>query len=429
MKNNFLKYKNLVLLWLTQALSALGSSMTGFGLVIVLYRQSGSALASAMLTVCSYAPYVLMSIFAGAFADRWNKKAVMLVSDTLAAFTTVCVLILLKSGNLEPWHLYVINAVNGLMNTIGQPAADVAVTLVTPKDFYGKASAMRSFSNSLNTILTPALAAFIMSFWGIEAVITIDLITFAAAFISLMFFIRIPQEEKKQGSGDSVFASAKAGLDFLKQNKGILGLIMYLSAINLVASIYEAAIAPMILSRENAGETALGAVNACVGIASLIGSVIAGVLPEPKNRVKTINLCLFISMSTENFFLAFGRSPVMWCIGAVLGWIVIPMMNANLDVIMRSKIPVETQGRVFSVRNTLQFFTIPVGYFLGGLMVDNVFEPFMAAMPPESLLVSIFGSGKGSGAALLFAVIGAAGVIVCLIFSRNKDINALEKDG
>ena len=121
-------------------------------------------------------------------------------------------------------------------------------------------------------------------------------------------------------------------------------------------------------------------------------------------------------MSTENFLLAFGQTPALWCIGAVLGWLPIPYMNANMDVIFRSTIPAEMQGRVYSCRNTLQFFTIPLGFFLGGLLVDNMFEPFMAMQTEDSILHEIFGMGKGSGAALLFAVIGVTGVIVCLIF-------------
>ena len=74
-------------LWGTQALSALGSSMTSFALIVWSYQQQGSALTTALLSVCSYAPYVLLSIFAGIFSDRWDKKRTMLVCDTLAAAT------------------------------------------------------------------------------------------------------------------------------------------------------------------------------------------------------------------------------------------------------------------------------------------------------------------------------------------------------
>ncbi|MDE7297512.1 MAG: MFS transporter [Lachnospiraceae bacterium] len=428
MKNTIKELKLFIILWLTQSFSALGSAMTNFALVIWVYNDSGSALTTALLTICSYAPYVVMSIFAGAISDKWNKKTIMLVCDSFAALCTVAVFALLKTGNLQVWHLYILNALNGLMNTIQQPASDVATTLLTPEKYYQTTSGMRSFSNSLVTILTPVFATTVVAFAGIEAVIAFDLLTFSAAFLSLLFLVPIPQAGKKEEQADSVlqesiWQTAKGGIDYLKENKGILWLMLFLAAINFVASVYDAALPAMILSKEN--EKVLGVVNACVGIATLAGSVIATLLPAPKSRVRVICNCLLISMSTENFMLAFGKSPVIWCIGAVLGWLVIPLMNANMDVVFRTKIPTDMQGRVYSVRNTLQFFTIPLGYFMGGLLVDRVFEPLMAAVPQDGILTGLFGSGKGSGAAFLFFVAGIVGVAVCLVFRRVKHIREM----
>lgn len=103
-------------------------------------------------------------------------------------------------------------------------------------------------------------------------------------------------------------------------------------------------------------------------------------------------------------------------------------MNANLDSINRLNIPVDMQGRVFAVRNSLQFFTIPLGYFLGGLLVDRVFEPVMAAQGADSILTRLFGADKGSGAAFLFAVLWLAGIGVCLSFRGDGHIWSLEDD-
>lgn len=422
MKSKYYELKPFFILWITQSFSALGSAMTNFALVIWLYQKSGSALTTAMLTVCSYAPYVLLSIFAGAVSDKWDKKKIMLICDSFAAVCTVCVLILLRTGCLAGWHLYVLNAINGLMNTIQQPASDVAVTLLTPKKYYQKTSGMRSFSNSLVTILTPVLATSAAALFGVEAVILFDLFTFATAFLSLLLWIQVPKAEEQDAPEESLLQAAKGGLSYLKANKGILWLILFLSAINLIASIYDAALPAMILSRENGGETVLGVVNACVGLATLAGSVFVTFSPAPKNRVKVICNTLLFSMSTENFLLAFGKLPPVWCVGAFLGWFFIPLMNANMDVVFRTKIPAQMQGRVYSARNALQFFTIPVGYFLGGFLVDQVFEPFMAGVSADTVFARLFGTGKGSGAAFLFLVIGFAGVAVCLIFRRNKHI-------
>ena len=426
-KTLFQELRGFLILWFTQSFSALGSAMTSFALIIWSYQQQGSALTTALLSVCSYAPYVLMSIFAGALSDRWNKKAILLVSDTFAALCTVGILLLLQAGRLEIYHLYCLNGLNGLMNTIQQPAADVTITLLTPQGHYQKVSGLRSFSNSLVSILTPAIATTLLTLAGLQAVILFDLFTFAAAFVSLLCFVKIPKVEQEQTAKESVWRSTKNGLQYLKRNRGILDLMLFLAAINLTASIYNAALPAMVLSRAAGGEVALGVINATTGVALLIGSAIASLLPTPKSRVRMICNTLLLSMSTENFFLAFGKSLPVWCFGAVLGWLSIPVMNANLDVVFRSYIPVSIQGRIYAARNTFQFFTIPIGYCLGGLLVDRVFEPFMAAQPENSQLLALFGAEKGAGAAMLFLILAVMGILTCLIFRKDRHIWALEE--
>lgn len=423
-KTTFKELKYFLILWSTQALSQLGSSMTNYALIVWSYTAKGSALTTALLSVCSYAPYVIMSIFAGSLSDKWNKKITMLISDTFAALCTISIFILLKTNRLEIWHLYCLNALNGLMNTVQQPASDVAITLLTPEKHYQKVSGLRSFSNALISILTPIIATAVLSFTNLQTIIYIDLITFCIAFISLVFFVKIP-EYKADKNAESFLTLTKSGLVYLKQNRGILDLILFLACINLIASMYNAAFPAMILSSENGGEIALGTVNAFIGVATLLGSIIASSMPAPKSRVKVICNALLISMSTENFFLAFGKTLPLWCIGGVLGWLCIPIMSANMDVLFRERIPVHMQGRVYAARNTFQFFTIPLGYVLGGFLVDKVFEPFMIKNTND-VLSALFGTGEGSGAAFLFMFLAFAGIAVCLVFRKDKNIWKLE---
>lgn len=416
MKTTIKELKTFLILWSTQSLSQLGSAMTNFALTLWLYQKTGSALRTALLTVCSYAPYVLMSIFAGALSDRWDKKKTMLVCDTLAACCSAAVFVLLKTGYLMPVHLYLLNAVNGLMNTVQQPASDVAMTLITPQKHYQRTSGLRSFSNSLITILTPVFATALFAFAGLEAVIYVDLATFAVAFLTLLVAVRIPVVSAAEEEKESFFAAVKTGLAYLEKNRLILVLILFLAAVNLVASAFDAVLPAYVLPRENGGERVLGVVTSCSGIAMLVGSLITTALPAPKNRIRVIYVTMLISLSIENFVLAFGRTPPVWCAAQIAGWLLVPVMNANLDVILRSSIPVDIQGRVYSCRNTLQFFTIPVGFLLGGFLVDEICEPVMAAAAPGSVLRPLFGSGKGSGAAMMMFLLGVMGVAVCLYF-------------
>ncbi len=417
------KFSSFILLWATQTLSRLGSSLTPFALILWAYGKTGSAFDTALLTVTSYVPYILLSLPVGTLTDRMNKKHLMLLSDAAAALCTLTILFVWLSGNLELWHLNLVNCITGTAQTFQQPASEVATTLVTPEDKYQKAGSLNALAYSVINMASPVIATALYSVGGLTLVIIVDLSTFTVAFFSLLLFVRIPEMKSGKHEDSHIMMDLKEALSFLRTNMGILQVILFLAAINFIASIYNAALPAMILSFE--GESVLAAVQSTAGIAMIIGSAIATMMPTPKSRVRMIILSLFISMSTENFMLAFFRNPVMWCLGAFLGWLCIPVMNTNLDALMRSQIPSSIQGRVYSARNMLQFFTIPLGYLAGGFLVDSVFEPFMAD-GVSTVFTQLFGTGKGSGAAFLFAVIGVMGVLVCVVFSRLDAMRSLE---
>ena len=241
-----------LLLWGTQTLSSLGSGMTSYALVIWAYGQEGSALSTALLMVASYAPYVLCSIFAGALSDRWDKRRTMLACDALAAACTVTILLLLRSDALRLGHLYLLNILSGLMNTVQQPASEIATSALLPREHYQRVGGLRYLSGAVNGILTPILATALMGLWGMEAVIAFDLATFAAAFVMLWKVIRLPEIPRREEEGGTLLQSARAGLRWLRAHRGVMDLMLFLAAINLVASMYDAAFPAMMLSREGA---------------------------------------------------------------------------------------------------------------------------------------------------------------------------------
>ena len=407
--------KNFYILWSTQSLSQLGSSITGFALTLWLYEKTGSALSTAALTICTYVPYVLMSIFAGALTDRFDKKKTMLLCDTLAAVGTLTVFVLYKTDTLAVWHLYVINAFSGLMNTVQQPASEVAMTLIVGKEEYQKTSGLQSLSRSLISILNPLLATALYGLAGLDVVIGVDLCSFVIAFLALAVFIKIPVVTKEKAEG--VLKLAKEGIAFLKETPMIFTLILFMAGVNFVASAFDAVLPGLVIPRS--GATVLGMVTTFSGVAMAAGSVLVSIMPKPRNRVKVVYMTMLISLGTENFLLAFAKSPILWCMGQIIGWILVPVMSANMDVIMRNTIPVALQGRVYACRNTFQFFTIPIGLFWGGFMVDEICEPFMAGHMDSSFLTTLFGTGKGSGAALMMFILGVIGTTLCLVTGRK----------
>jgi len=416
MNRNNTGLRDFYLLWVTQSMSQLGSTMTGFALTLWLYEKTGSALSTAMLTICTYLPYVLMSIFAGAITDRFDKKKTMLACDTFAAACTVLVLVLYKTDLLCVWHLYAINGVSGLMNTVQQPASEVAYTLVVRKEQYQRISGLQSLSRSLISIGSPLMAAAVYGAAGLGAVIILDLVSFSVAFMTLACAIQIPAVRAGTETEENVLMLAGGGLQFLKENLLILHVILFMAGVNLIASAFDAVLPALVIPR--CGNSVLGIVTSCSGIAMVLGSLLVTIMKKPRDRVRVIYQTMLFSLGIENFVLALTRNPIWWCAGQVVGWILVPVMSANENVIIRNSVPVDLQGRVYACRNTLQFFTIPIGLALGGFLVDEICEPFMAVQPSSSLPTLLFGSGKGSGAALMMFVLGISGSLFCLTYGR-----------
>ena len=264
--------RDFYLLWSTQSLSQLGSAMTGFALTLWLYEKTGSALSTAALTICTYAPYVLMSIFAGAITDRFDKKKTMLACDTFAAVCTVLVLMLYRTDLLRVWHLYAVNAVSGLMNTVQQPASEVAYTLVIPKEQYQRTSGLQSLSRSVISVGNPLIAAAVYGIAGLGAVIMLDLASFAIAFAALACFIRIPAVRAGNGADERLLTLAAGGLHFLKTNPLVLHVILFMSGVNLISSAFNAVLPALVIPRS--GNGVLGIVTSCSGIAMILAETV-----------------------------------------------------------------------------------------------------------------------------------------------------------
>ncbi len=427
--NILFELRSFLILWGSQAISSLGTAMTNFALIIWAYNQQGTASSIALLSVCSYLPSILFCFVAGTLADRWNKKKIMLVSDFVAALGTSTVLLLYCTGNLEIWHLYVINFILSFMNAFQNPATYVAVSLITPKEHYIRASGMQAFSNSLVTILTPALATAVLAFGGIQIVLCIDLLTFAIAFTVLLLFIKMPEVPlNNTEKEESFFKSCFSGLSFLREHRPIWKIILFFSFINLLASMAGNSIMPaMILARTGNNQVALGMVSSSIGIGALVGSVLVTLIKPAKSKTKVIFLSCAVSFLLCDILWGLGRNVEIWVFAAFAGNLPLPFLNANITTIMRTKVPIEMQGRVFSTRDTFQFITIPIGLFLGGFLADHIFEPLMLKVSPvQQILSNLVGTGKGSGMAVIFLITGVVGFSVSVWSSKKAIYKSLD---
>lgn len=415
--------KNFYLFQCGQAVSQLGSKITSYGLILWTYDNSKSVLSIALLTICTLMPSILLSFLAGSISDKWNKKKIMIISDSIAAFFSLIVLILLITNSLKIEYIYIINFILGVVDAFQNPASEVAISLIISKENYIRVSGIRSLCNSCITIFYPILATTIYAFAGLKLIIFIDLITFIFAVLTLIFLVNIPKKIYNTVDNTNILQQCKIGIRYIVNDKGILSLILFMAFVNLIAAIYNCNLQPMILSRNGNNKFQLGIVTATIGIAGVVGSILVTIKKESKKKVSVILNIMMFSFAICNTLLGIGRNCYIWTIAVFLGNVVVPFLTANVEYNMRNRIPLEMQGVVFSARNTLQYISIPIGYLLGGILADKVFEPNVYKI---SFLTNIVGSEKGAGIALIYIVIGIIGSLGCCIFKLNNDMKNLD---
>lgn len=423
-------YRYFILLWASQSVSQMGSSMTGFALIIWAFKQTESAMAVSLLTFFSYLPYIIVSLFAGSFVDSHKKKSIMLCSDFIAFLCSILIILLLVTGRLQIWHIYVINSITGFMNSFQSPASSVALGIIVHKDKLANASGMTSFSSSLLTVITPMLASFISSFWGLKGVIIIDIFTFVFAFFILLIFIKIPEKIVKESIyKKSALKGCKEGFAYLIQNKGVWYLILSMAFINFFSRLtYENILPAMLLARSGSNNNVVGIVSGMLGIGGIVGGLYVSLFKLPFKPVKVIYFGAALSFLAGDLLMGFGNNIWFWCIAGLFASIPIPFINVGYNIIFYNYISTEMQGRIFAVRNAVQYATIPIGILLGGFLADYIFEPFMQT---DTALVLFFqklvGTGAGSGMALMFFCTGILGSIVSIMCYHNHYIQKLNE--
>jgi len=419
-KNNYL------LFWLSQAISKLGSMMTGYALIIWSYMHTKSVMSVSLLIFFIFAPRVLVSIFIGKFIDKYSKKNIIVITDTISALCTLVVVILMFTNRLTINHKYIINVILGIMEGIQSPASAVAIGILVPKHKYGKIGGLISITENLNTVLFPMLATAIMGFAGIEGILLFDIASFLFAILILIFFIDIPDvpvEKKKE----EMFSGFKEGFSYLKTHKGILYIIIAMALLNFLSRLsYENILSPMILARSNDSEFALGVVTSLIGLGGILGGLLVATVKLPKNKVKMLFYSAAVSFFLGDLLMAFGQNIYFWGLAAMAASLPIPFTFSAQLVLIYKNVRTDIQGRVFAVRNAMNYIAIMLGILLGGAISEYIFDPFIRGSSGLAYFLRLLvGDAKGSGMALMFICTGIIGLFSCLLLLNNKHIKKL----
>jgi MFS family permease len=431
------------IVWIGQIISVLASGMSGFGLSIWMFQQTKSATAMGLMQVSFILPFLLLSPIAGVMVDRYNRKLMMMVSDFAAVSATFAILILQATGHLQFWHLYVANVFYGLGNTFQWPAYSAAISTMIKKEQYGRANGLMSLLEAGPGVLAPILAGAVLAtskVHGLTIILMIDVITFFIALGALLI-VHIPQPEKTlegQAEKGSVWKEAAYGFKYIFKRPSLLGLQMVFFFANLFSGMGWTVFAPMILLRTNNNSVMFGTVNSAAAIGGVAGGIIMSAWGGFKKRTHGV-LAGWIMAGIFVAVFGFGTGLVFWIPFVIAQALVGPLINTSNQSIWQAKVAPDIQGRVFSARRLIAWFTQPIAPIIAGVMADKWLEPSMTSGTTSlsTLFNGWVGTGPGSGMALLLifcglgsALIGLAGYFIPAIRNAESilpDHDKLEK--
>ena len=399
------------IVWVGQAVSLLGTSMSAFALTIWAYELTGKATALALAGFFHVTPLLIMSPIAGAIVDRSNRKLMMMISDLGSGVATIGVLILFSFGRLELWHLFVANAITGTFQTFQWPAYSAAITMIVPKKHYSRAHAMNELAGNTSGIFAPLLAGALLPFIGLGGILSIDIVTFVVAVGALLVVV-IPQPEATEEgleSRGSIWKESIYGFRYIFKRPSLLGLQTIFMVGNFFATMAYTLLAPMILARTDSNSLIFGSVETAGAVGGVVGGLALSAWGGPKKKVHGVLNGWILAGLFGTVLIGLGRGLPMWALGAFCGAFTIPLINSSNQAIWQAKVAPDLQGRVFATRRLIAWFITPIATLLAGPLADFVFEP---AMSEPSFLSANFswlvGFGAGAGMSLIIFVCGLA---------------------
>ena len=413
--------------WAGQLVSMLGSGLSNFGLVVWLYERTQAATPYALAFLTATLPAILLAPLAGHLADRKSRKAIVMLADSGDALVTLGILVLVATGRLEPWMVYVITFLSSTFSTFQEPAWSAAVPTIVSKDQLGRANGLAGVSQALSSLLPPLLAGILFGRIGLTGLVAIDFVTYFAA-IGTIAFVKIPRvKATASGDGKESFLSDVAfGFRYLAQKKGLLGLVFYFATANFCLNFAMVLLGPMIIPAS--GSAGLGIAQTAFGAGALVAGLIVAVWGGPKkSRVPFVMASLFVSAIG---LVVAGLSPALALQSSGLFILLFAIQMANAAPIFQTKIEAGAQGRTRAARSVISMSLMPVASLTAGPLADKVFGP---ALQPGGSLASgaigrLLGTGPGRGPGLMFVMAGILLVLATVVAWLVPDVRRIEEN-
>ena len=355
MKKDNLWKKKAVAFITSQAVSLFGSSIVQMAIVWYVTMQKSSGIWLTILTLSSFLPQMIISPFAGVWADRYNKKKIIILADVLIATSTLILAIFLQINNLANTSLIaivVVSIIRSIGTGIQTPTVNSMIPLLVPEDKLMKFNGINSSIQSVIQFASPLVAGGILVLGSISNILFIDVIT-AVIGVSILSFIKIEQKSvQKIEEKASTINEIKEGIRFSISDK-LIGKLLLIYGIFIFLSVPSSFMSSLIITRNFGQDYMYLSICETIGFVGMfLGGLLLGTWGGFKNRNKTLTLGMILY---SIFAIGLGLVTQYWMFVALIFFISfsIPIIQTTTMTMLQEKVQIEMQGRIFSLLNAI----------------------------------------------------------------------------
>lgn len=364
--------RNIILFLSSQTLSLFGSMLVQYAIMWYVTLTTESGVMMTISIVCGFLPAFFLSPFAGVWADRYNRKMLIIMADSMIAISTLILAILFFLGYDSLVLLFVMSAIRAVGAGIQTPAVGAILPQIVPKEQLTKVNGTNGSIQAFVMLLSPMLAGALLSVASIEVIFLIDVVTAAIAVFTLLIFLKIPLHAKAaQAQTTSYLSDLKLGYTYIKNHEFLKKFFVFF-AFFFVLVAPAAFLTPLQVARTFGNAVwRLTAIEMAFALGMIAGGIIIASWGGFKNKMHTMTLAtLMMAVCT----VAFGVVPVFWAYLIFMGIVGIsmPIFNTPSMVLLQEKVEEDYLGRVFGVLGMISSSMMPLGMLIFGPLSDVV---------------------------------------------------------
>jgi MFS family permease len=395
-----------------------------FALGVYVYQRTHSASSYVLILLCAFLPPFVLKPCGGVLADRYDRRLMMILGDSGASLGLLFIFVMMVTGRIELWHIYLGIALSSVFSAFQEPAYKALITDLLPEEQYARASGLMQLASSAQYLVSPFLAGLLLTVMQVEYIFLLDISTLLLASAIVLWTRKSLGRAAIQTSGQNFFAELQEGIQAFSKNKGVVHLVLTIMLVLFFVGLLQALLVPMLLNLTTA--RTVGVAQSLCASGMILGSLVIGVFGGKQKHVIMLASSLFLA---GLFFAGLGLSTqILFITGAgFLFFATLPFINTSIEVLIRKNIDNRRQGRVWSIISMITYFGSIIAFAAAGFLADQIFNPLLTA---DGVLAAslgrVIGVGAGRGIAFMFLLSGCMLSVIAVWIWRNRPVRSLE---